>query len=182
MKKNLFCFVILLIAIGLFAEGFEFLGIRSGMTKEEVKKVIDYDKLSNEGSYSWIKPKSDFDNNNVIHLIQHGDAKENYIDKNYVNKFTEYPAYEIQFLYTDDNILWKIQIDFERSEYTEKSFTIDSISQLQALESSFPNAEIIVSDIDRNFRSFIYVILIDIDVFNEAVTKKMNEYLIQYKE
>jgi hypothetical protein len=172
----------LLIVIGLFAEGFEFLGIRSGMTKDEVKVIIEYDKLSNEGSYSWIKPKSDFDNNDVIHLIQHMDAKENYVDKNYVNKFTEYPAYEIQFSYTDDDILWKIQIDFERSEYTEKSFTIDSISQLQALEFSFPNAKIAVSDIDRNFRSFIYVILIDNNVFNEAVNTKMNEYLIQYKE
>ena len=171
MKRIMFSLVLLLIVSGLFAKGFEFLGIRSGMTKEEVKIVIEYDKLSEEGDYR--SPKIWFDEDFYIFF-----KDDNYIDKTYTNKFTKYPAHKIHFTFTDDDILMKIEIDYFRVELTEKSYLIDSEAQLRALTSNFPNAEI-YNDVRSNF---ISVVLEDDAVFNQAVTKKMNEFLIQYKD
>ena len=174
MKRIIFSLVMLLIVTGVFAEGFEFIGIRSGMTKEEVKMVIEYDKLSVEGSYN--NPKSRFDEDEEIVF-----GEELYSDKTYSNKFTDYPAYMIEFLFTEDNILWKIQIITRRPNVTDKFYSINKEAQLKAIKKTFPNAEFIESEIYSNGNSNLYIVLIDNTVYNSAVNKKTIDYLSLYK-
>jgi hypothetical protein len=164
---------------GLFSEDFEFLGIRSGMTRKEVNVVIEYDKLSDKGK--WNTPKSLFDSD-ILVLSQRKDGKDIYIDKEYVNKFTEYPAYEIRLFFTADSILWKILILIKRTYSGSRLYPINSEAQLSAIKSSFPKAYIEVSDILGSDEIFIHISLTDDEIFNMAVQKKMDEYLIQYKD
>ena len=175
MQKFFFSVVLLLSVVGLVAENFEFLGIRSGMTKDEVKMIIEYDKLSVEGSYS--NPKSRFDKDEEIVL-----GKELYSDHNYSNKFTEYPAYMIEFLFTENNILWKIQVIIRRPNVTDKHYSINTEAQQKAFKKTFPSAEFIESEIYSNGNSNMYVVLKDDAVYNIAVNKKVNDYLTIYKD
>jgi len=169
MQKIFFSLVLLLSVVGLIAENFEFLGIRSGMTKDEVKMVIEFDNFD-EGSTS--NPKSSFDEDGKLYLWD-----KLYLDKNYSNNFTTYPALAISFSFTEDDILWEMVVSFKASSSLDGNYLINISAQNLALEASFPNAEVEKRNGSREFA----VILIDNDILNEAINKKKGEFINKYK-
>ena len=175
MKKTILSLVLLLSAIGLFSENIEFLGIKTGMTKEEVKVIIDYDKLSVEGSYS--NPKSTFDEDEKIVL-----GKELYTDNNYSNKFTAYPAASIYFSFTQDKILWKIEVYFPASSILDENYFINNNAKKLALESCFTNAEIELIDVGRYGDKQFVVVFKDDNILDEAINKKRDEFISSFKQ
>lgn len=166
---NFIKFISIFILSIMIAElsSFDFLGIKSGMTKEEVKVAVFYDQMIEEGSGMFSDNyKSEFDKSDKISF-----QKSAYVNENIISKYNAYDAY----LYFDSvEGLWQIEI-----YYFVPDNSLEKNAKLEALNVLFPNSAIIDYSKSISYGSIDYwvVKLIDTEIYDRIYVKKKNYYL-----
>ncbi len=150
----------------------EFHGLKAGMTKAEVTEYLELDKYldiyKKENSYSSIattdglyKYGFKFD---IINKLGHKDLSN--------KKFSN-----IKLSFTDDDILWKIQIIFNMP-----ADVLSKIALGNVIRNNFPDANIEEKSSTESIGSFsysvtsLYVIMSDKEITNSAINKLESMY------
>ena len=174
MKAKVLVVVICILSTNLIW-GFEFLGIKSGMSKSEVKSVILYNQLveDEDGSFKFNTYKSDFDGSDKITFSSNAYST----DSNTDNKFANYEASFAYLIYYKDAL---IEIEL----YFFKPFDkIELIGEFNALKKIFPNVDILDYSESNRFGSIDYWIvkLTDSLRYNNAIKETEEHYLKKIK-
>ena len=152
--------VVMCVLVSNLIWGFEFLGIKSGMTTDEVKLIFPYDQLKDDY-------KKDFNRRYAVGITDYEFKSK--------NVFTEYPAVFIDFDFTD-NILWKIQLRFFKT-----TSLIGTQGFKNAIAKLYPSSEI-QSYTDKSVNmDFWIVTIIDEELLNNAITRSEEKWLGKLK-
>ena len=152
----------------------EFYNLKAGMTKVEVIEYLQLEKilkyLKSEYSYSYTDTTvSDLLDERTSRVYLEGIKHKDFLDKQFGNFSMEF---------TDDNILWKIQILFSLST----SDVLKEIALRNVIKKRFPEANIQEEEGVTGGQysypyHYLYVIMADQKIAESAIIKLENEYM-----
>ena len=152
----------------------EFYNLKAGMTKVEVIEYLQLEKilkyLKSEYSYSYTDTTvSDLLDERTSRVSLEGIKHKDFLDKQFGNFSMEF---------TDDNILWKIQILFSLST----SDVLKEIALRNVIKKRFPEANIQEEEGVTGGQysypyHYLYVIMADQKIAESAIIKLENEYM-----
>ena len=152
----------------------EFYGLKAGMTKVEVIEYLQLEKilkyLKSEYSYSYTDTTvSDLLDERTSRVSLEGIKHKDFLDK-------QFGSFSMEF--TDDNILWKIQILFSLST----SDVLKEIALRNVIKKRFPEANIQEEEGVTGGQysypyHYLYVIMADQKIAESAIIKLENEYM-----
>jgi len=166
MKKMIV--LIILILISTFSFGFEFLGLKSGMTREQVEKVINLENFTNYA-------KRDYINANYIPgRVEFKDHRNKtistYKNKNYTNQIIRSPFEGVYLTFSEE-------YNYSSGELYQLKFkcktgdNLTAISRLKALKTLFPEDVIKIKD------NYYEVTLIDKKIMLKEIEKIEDNFL-----
>jgi len=147
----------------------EFHGLKAGMTKAEVKEYLQFDKyiVNFNADYSYLK---------VTEGELYSSIKQIYLEEIDHQDFSNKQFEKILMSFTDDGVLWKIQINF-----SVPSDTLNEIALRSVISDNFPDATIEESKgvtggkYSRPYHT-IHVIMADREISESVILKYENYY------
>ena len=152
----------------------EFHGLKAGMTKTEVMEYLQFDKI-----FKYLKTEypSLYRDKTIDDILTSNDIVSYHLSEIKHKDFLPRKRFDhINVSFTDDDILWKIQIRFSLSDDLKK------IALKDVIKNNFPGATI---KEEKGTRSesygtfpyhYLYVIMADQKIAESAIIKLKNKY------
>ena len=149
----------------------EFHGLKAGMTKAEVKEYLELDKYLDIYNADYSYSESTLDD------LYTDSLKSYYFDKLGHKDISNKRFFAINLFFTDENILWKIQITFNMP-----SDTLSEIALRNVIGNNFPDANIeeksgseYIGSTSFPYHHF-YVIMADEEIAKSAINKLESKF------
>ena len=153
----------------------EFHGLKAGMTKTEVMEYLQFDKI-----FKYLKTEypSLYRDKTIDDILTSNDIAAYHLSEIKHKDFLPRKEFDhINVSFTDDDILWKIQIRFSLSDDVLKKIALKDV-----IKNNFPGATI---KEEKGTRSesygtfpyhYLYVIMADQKIAESAIIKLKNKY------